>query len=243
MSRQRFGTAIQNSLPTDGSIWHERERRLVLFGAGSPIIVDYIETCLRLGWSVAAVVRNDAGPVHFEDGPRILDSTADLQALAAFGCICPLFTPANRASAVADALKAGLRFGPPLVDPTAVVASNTRLGDGSFVNAGCVLGAAGVVGRHVVINRASSIGHHAVIGDFVSIGPGVTLCGQVEIGPGAMIGAGAVVLPQVRIGAFACVAAGAVVSRDVPEGAKIAGNPARILERDLAAFALPGCVL
>lgn len=46
----------------------------------------------------------------------------------------------------------------------------------------------------------------------------------------AWIGIGAIILKGVRIGRGARVAAGSVVTRDVPAGARVAGNPARIVE-------------
>lgn len=52
---------------------------------------------------------------------------------------------------------------------------------------------------------------------------------------GASIGSGAVILCNVTIGEGALVGAGAVVTRDLPAGAVVAGNPARILKKDVAA--------
>jgi acetyltransferase-like isoleucine patch superfamily enzyme len=50
----------------------------------------------------------------------------------------------------------------------------------------------------------------------------------------AWIGIGAFILKGVRIGAGAVVDPGAVVTSDVPPGARVAGNPARIVEQDPA---------
>ena len=62
---------------------------------------------------------------------------------------------------VAEAIGLGFAIAPALVDPTAIVASSAQLGDGSYLNAGVVIGAAARLGRHVIVNRTSSIGHHA----------------------------------------------------------------------------------
>jgi acetyltransferase-like isoleucine patch superfamily enzyme len=62
---------------------------------------------------------------------------------------------------------------------------------------------------------------------------GALLAGEVNVGRGALLAVGSVVLPQIRIGAGAIVAAGSVVSRDVAERTLVAGNPARIVKRDL----------
>ena len=210
-------------------------RHVVLFGIGSPIVAEYAETCKRLGYTVAAAVRNRPGPVFFRD-ERIVVDAADIVPVADWPCFCPLFTPRNRFVAVAEAAALGWTFSGALIDPTAVVASSAVIGAGAYVNAGCVLGAELTLHEHVLVNRAASIGHHAEIGAFASVGPGVVVGGLVTIGSGAMLGAGAVVLPNVNVGAHAVVGAGAVVVRDVPAHAKVLGNPARIAESGLPGF-------
>ena len=184
-------------------------------------------------------VRNHPGPVYFTDSARIVQPDAIQSTHAAFPCLCPLFTPVNRALAAREAQALGFRFARALVDPYAVIASTTRIGDGGFINAGCIVGAEAALSTHVLINRAASIGHHVTIDDFVSVGPGAIIGGLAALGTGCLIGAGAVVLPQVKIGAFAVVGAGAVVIRDVAAGSKVVGNPARAIATDLAEFALP----
>ena len=211
---------------------------LVLFGIGSPLVAEYVETCRRLNQPIAAAVRNYEGPVYFDDPSRIVALDAIDRALLAFPCLCPLFTPANRAQAAREAASLGFRFAQALIDPHAVVAATTRIGDGSFVNAGCIIGAATSIAAQVIINRAASVGHHVAIDAFVSIGPGATIGGLAALGTGCLIGAGAIVLPQVKIGAFAVVGAGAVVTRDVEPRTKVMGNPARVVATDLPEFAL-----
>lgn len=50
---------------------------------------------------------------------------------------------------------------------------------------------------------------------------------------GASIGAGSVIMCGVTIGKWAMVAAGSVVLEDVPEGAMVAGNPAKIIKKNV----------
>src|ERR1700730_647311 len=52
---------------------------------------------------------------------------------------------------------------------------------------------------------------------------------------GASIGTGATILCGVTIGENAVVGAGSVVTRDVPDNSIVAGNPARLLRREVAA--------
>jgi len=206
-------------------------QRVVLFGTRSPLLPDYEETCSRLGLQIAAAVRADARR------PRILDRDAmielsdldeEYKSLPFVACA---FYPKRRGELAAMADEAGLVPAEALVDPTAIIASSTRIGNGSFINAGVVIGAAGVFGEHVLVNRSTNIGHHGFIGDFVSIGPGVTLAGNVQIGKHSFIGAGCVVLPGVRIGEGAVIAAGSVVRHNISNGVLVAGNPATVKRR------------
>jgi sugar O-acyltransferase (sialic acid O-acetyltransferase NeuD family) len=209
---------------------------IVFFGIGSPIVVEYEETCKRLGYAVVDGVRNRPGETAVSDAVTIVE-VEDAGALAhRLPCVCPMFTPRNRYAAACEATALEFPFADALVDPTAIVASSTVIGAGSYVNAGCVVAAASSLAEHVVINRGASIGHHARIEAFASVGPGAVLAGHVTVGRGAMIGAGAVILPRVAIGAHAVVGAGAVVVGDVPARTKVVGNPAAIKERMLEEF-------
>lgn len=199
---------------------------MILFGVRSPLVVDYEETCHRLGLAISAAV-------SVQGEPRLVDRAA-LVALADFNpsanadpFIACAFAPGRRAELIALATRLGLSAAPALIDPSAVLARTVRVGVGSFINAGVVIGAVSLIGEGVVVNRSASLGHHTVLGDHVSVGPGATLAGNIQVGNAAMIGAGAVVLPHLRIGPGAVVAAGAVVRHHVPGGALVAGHPAR----------------
>jgi len=202
---------------------------IIVFGAGGPLTPDLEESAARAGIDGAAAVLNRPGPGFALDPARLVPVAALTPALRAAPFLCPLFTPANRRQAVAEALALGLVPAAALADPTAILAASARLGEGSWVNAGAIIGALARLGRHVLVNRGAGIGHHAEIGDFASIGPGAVLAGQVRLGAGALVGAGTVVEPGLSLGEDSVLAPGAVLRRDLPPGMLAAGNPARIL--------------
>ena len=212
-------------------------RQIALFGVRSPLTVEYEETCRRAGIAIPFAV-SVAG------APRLAmtETVVELGELAphhlAIACLACAFVPARRRELVAIAHKAGFAFADALVDPTATVASSSRLGAGSYVNAGSVIGALSMIGDHALVNRSSSVGHHAVLADYVSIGPGVTIASNVRIGEGAIVGAGCTILPDLRIGAGVVVAAGSVVRRNIADGGFVAGNPAVERAFDIKASSL-----
>jgi sugar O-acyltransferase (sialic acid O-acetyltransferase NeuD family) len=209
---------------------------LVLFAAGSSVIVEVEETCRRLGVEVAAIVRNVPGAGFALAQDRVIDAAQITQRHLSLPVAVPLFGPGRRQSAFNDAQRLGFGEFATLVDPTAVVAVSTQLGPGVYVNAGATLGGASRFGRFVFVNRGAMLGHHLEVGDFASIGPGANLCGEVTLGRGVLIGAGAIVVPKVTIGANSVVSAGAVVTEDLPDHCLAAGNPARVVRRGIAGY-------
>lgn len=113
--------------------------------------------------------------------------------------------------------KIGFRL-PIIIHPSAVVARDVKLGEGTFVAAGAVINSGTQIGRNVIINTLSSVDHDCLIGDFVHVAPGVTLSGGVEIGREAHVGTGACVTQYLKIGKKAFIKAGEMVFRDVADG-------------------------
>jgi sugar O-acyltransferase (sialic acid O-acetyltransferase NeuD family) len=211
-------------------------KTVVLFGVGSPLAIDAQESCERSGVRIMAAIRNVAGPAFTSSEVPLVSLDHVTAAERAHAVIAPLFTPGHRKAALADAVSHGFSVAQVLVDVTSIVARSTRIGAGTYINAGCVIGGASVLGEAVLVNRSASIGHHVQIAELASIGPAAVLAGSARIGRGATIGAGAVVLPEITIGDNAVVGAGAVVTRSVPPHTIVVGNPARIVRSDIAGY-------
>ena len=209
---------------------------VVLFGCGSKMIVDYEETCARLGVEIAAIVKNFEGPDYALLANRIVAADQLEPALLACPYMVPFFTPAYRLGANADAAKRGFSIPATLVDPSATVSRSAVIGAGSYVNAGAVIGGAATIGGFVVVNRSASVGHHVEIADFASVGPGAILCGSVRLERGAVVAAGATLIENVRIGRNSVVAAGAVVRESVADHCLVAGNPAEVVNAAYAGY-------
>ncbi len=206
--------------------------RVLLFGIGSPYTPDIEECCRRLGWAVAACVKNHDGPVYTSGMSPVID-VADLDdKLRALPVIVPLSTPGHRKTVRAQLDELGMLDRPPLIDPTTPVASNAEIGEGVTVNAGGSVGALAKLGAFSAMNRSATLGHHSELEEYATLGPGAVIAGRVVIGAGTFVGAGAVVLPERRIGRNTVIGAGAVVVKDLPDHCIAVGNPARIIKTD-----------
>jgi acetyltransferase-like isoleucine patch superfamily enzyme len=116
------------------------------------------------------------------------------------------------------------------------------------------------IGNRVKIQNNNSIYEGVTLEDGVFIGTNVTFIndryprailrngnqvgrddwtmGKIHVCYGASIGAGSVIMcgkdrKELTIGKWAMVAAGSVVLEDVPDGAMVAGNPARIIKKNI----------
>jgi UDP-3-O-[3-hydroxymyristoyl] glucosamine N-acyltransferase len=215
---------------------------IVIYGVGSPIVVDFEESLARAGIPVAAAVRNHPGTVRLLDQTRLIERSGLTADMLALPFLAPFFTPANRQKVVQEASLAGFTLGFSLIDPSVPALRSLVHGQGLYVNAGCTLGAASQFGEFVFLNRGASVGHHAQFGRFVSIGPGAVIAGSVLIGHGTVIGAGAVVMPEVTIGSNSVVGAGTVVTKAIPDNCLVLGVPGKVVRTGIAGFNDQGVV-
>ncbi len=120
-----------------------------------------------------------------------------------------------------------------LIHPTAAILGTASVAAGAQVCAMAMVGVSARVEANVIVNSMASVDHDVVVAAHAFIGPGVRLAGRVQVGAGSHIGIGAVVREGTMIGSDAFVAAGAVVIADVPSGVRVAGVPARPMDRPM----------
>ncbi len=106
----------------------------------------------------------------------------------------------------------GIGFTLPVVkDPSAVVSSSARIGEGTFIGKGAVVNAGAYVGRMVIVNSMALVEHECVLEDFSHIAVSAVLCGEVSVGRAAFVGANATVIQGMKIEPHQIVPAGAVI--------------------------------
>jgi sugar O-acyltransferase (sialic acid O-acetyltransferase NeuD family) len=123
--------------------------------------------------------------------------------------------------------KLGVTF-PVIRHPSAIVASDAEIGQGTAIFAGSHVGPGSRIGEFCIINTASSVDHDCVLRDFSSIAPGVSMGGLVKIGECSAVGVGANISDRISIGNHAVVGTGSAVVRDIPDLVVAYGNPARV---------------
>jgi len=104
---------------------------------------------------------------------------------------------------------------PVIIDPSAIVADDAEIGEGTFIGKRAVINAAAKVGRMCIINTGAIIEHEDIVGDYTHIAVGSILCGQVRVGNHVFIGAGSTVIQCKEIGDNSFIGARSVVVKNV----------------------------
>ena len=94
-----------------------------------------------------------------------------------------------------------------LIHPSAAVAADAIVGDGTVIAACAVVNAAAKLGIAAIVNSAAVAEHDCIVGNGCIISPGARLAGGVRIGNEAWIGIGATILERISIGNGAVIGA------------------------------------
>ena len=138
----------------------------------------------------------------------------------------------SRAKITEDLITKGFRI-ISITHPAATVMTKLPIGDGTMIHAQAVIGPDCSIGKGTIVSALTAVGHDSNVGDFVHLTPGVLLGGGVTIGDFSFLGLGAVVFPGVKIGKNVKVGANCVVNKDLEDNVIVAGNPARIIKKNI----------
>lgn len=138
----------------------------------------------------------------------------------------------NLRERLAQKLKSIGFFLPPIIDPSAAIADDVEIGEGTFIGKRAILNSGACIGDFSIVNSGAIVEHDTCISDYCHVAPGAVLCGEVALEACSFVGAGSVVLPQLSIGDHSIVGAGSVVLKNIPPHEVWVGNPAEMMREN-----------
>lgn len=112
-----------------------------------------------------------------------------------------------------------------IVHPTATIATDVSIPEGTVIMANVVINANAEVGRFCILNTASTLGHDCQMDDFSSLASGSTIGGNVQIGFCSAICLGAIIIHNVTIGDHTVIGAGSIVLKSIGDNKTAFGAP------------------
>ncbi|MGI6091305.1 MAG: acetyltransferase [Saccharofermentanales bacterium] len=144
--------------------------------------------------------------------------------------VCAIASPEIRQKIVGLCTKNPLLFFPTLIDPSAIVGKNSKIGHGCVLCANVAVTTDVTIANHVHINSGSTVGHDAKVDSFVTIYPLVSISGNTHLETAVEMGTNSTILQGLFIASKCKIGAGAVVTKNIEEiGGTYVGIPARKL--------------
>ena len=110
-----------------------------------------------------------------------------------------------------------LKFHLPIIkSPYSIVSSHSKIGEGTIVMHGAIVGPNVRIGKNCIINSNALIEHGSTIGDNTHISTSVTINGNVKIGSNNFIGSNTTIKQQLVIGSNSIIGMGQVVLKSCP---------------------------
>jgi sugar O-acyltransferase (sialic acid O-acetyltransferase NeuD family) len=198
-----------------------RQERVLLI-AGGLGAVQVLDVLARISSQRAVAIVDDNPDTH---GRRVLgvpivgglDCIPALRAEGVFDTALVTASTSNvfRKKVQRELEASGVRF-TNVIDPSARVGLNAKVGTGNVILPFCHIGACAIIGDGNFLSPYVDLEHHNVVGNFCTFGPGVMASGRVFIGDNVKFGTGVFIEPRLDVGAGSIVASGVVLVRSVP---------------------------
>lgn len=116
-----------------------------------------------------------------------------------------------------------------LIHPSAIIYSNTTIGEGIIAGPFTYISSDCKIGNFVTVQPFTVVGHDVTIGNYCHINVGVFIGGFVKIGNFTTLHSGSNILSRLKIGNNVTVGTGSTVIRKVSDKSTVFGNPAKII--------------
>ncbi len=117
-----------------------------------------------------------------------------------------------------------------LVHPTAMISTNSTLGEGCLVFPNAIISCDITIEDFVTVNAYCVMGHDVYVESYSHLGSVSTFGGFAHIGKEVTMHPKVHISPHVKVGDNAILGAGSVIIRKVPDGVTVYGNPAKKLK-------------
>lgn len=117
-----------------------------------------------------------------------------------------------------------------LIDITAIIKENVKLGVGCIIGESCIISNDVEISDFVTINSFSILGHDVIIGKHVNIGAFCFFGGFSIIEDDVTVFVRSTILDRLKVGKGATIGSASVVLRNVKSGITVFGNPAKKIE-------------
>ena len=117
------------------------------------------------------------------------------------------------------------KFNLPIIkSPHSILSRYSKIGEGTIIMHGAIVGPNVKIGKNCIINSNSLIEHGSTIGDNTHIATSVTINGNVKIGSNTFIGSGTIIKQKIIIGDNSIVEMGQVIFKNYPSNSFLRKN-------------------
>lgn len=215
-------------------VWHHffiminQSQSLVIVGAGGHA-KSVCDIAMELGYPVECFIDSKKSGESLLGFP-IRSSVSELGKLHFFSFAIAIGDNQVRKRIANELLKEiEINNFPSLVHPRATISRFSKIGAGSVMMAGSLLGPNSSVGQFSILTTQSSLDHDSEMLDFSILCPGSMTGGRVKIGNLCMVGMGAMIKDQVQLGDGCAVGANSFVYHDVEPNHLVYGSPAQFV--------------
>ena len=120
-----------------------------------------------------------------------------------------------------------------LLHSSCIIGSNVDLGQGNVFYPGVIIDANVKIGNNVLINLGCTISHDSIIESHCYISPAVSIAGYSKIGQKSMLGINCTIINNLTLCSDVIIGAGSVIIDKIIEPGVYAGNPGKLIKKNI----------
>mgnify|MGYP001005630920 CR=1 FL=1 len=208
---------------------------IIIYGSGGLAreTVELIENIneIKPEWNIKGYIDDIRGAEGGDiNGYKILGTNKILENMdSSVYIVLAVSDPSAKEKIYQEIKKYNMKFAT-LIHPSAKIAKNATIGDGSIISLDCLVSVNTYIGDHVFLNMRTVVGHDAVIKNYCSCLVNCIIAGNVVINEGVLLGSGCIIMEKKKIGKNAKISMGSAVYFDVEENAVVMSRPSKSMK-------------